>query len=52
MAQAHELVVQHGLTINEVFPPGSRQGRKLGKVALKYRDPATGKTWSGRGKPP
>ena len=33
--------------------PGPRAGRKLGKVAPKYRNPAnTKETWTGRGKPP
>ena len=30
----------------------STKGRKLGKVAPKYRDPATGMTWTGRGRAP
>ena len=52
--QARALVAQHGLTVEDVFP--NRRGRKAagagGKVAPKYRDPATGTTWTGRGKPP
>jgi DNA-binding protein H-NS len=33
--------------------PSSRAGRKLGKVAPKYRNPANPKeTWTGRGKQP
>jgi DNA-binding protein H-NS len=33
--------------------PGPRAGRKLGKVAPKYRNPANPKeTWTGRGKQP
>ena len=33
--------------------PSSRAGRKLGKVAPKYRNPANPKeTWTGRGKHP
>jgi DNA-binding protein H-NS len=33
--------------------PASRKGRKLGKVAPKYRNPAnTKETWTGRGLPP
>lgn len=33
--------------------PGSRKGRKLGKVAPKYRNPANAKeTWTGRGLKP
>ncbi|KAF1716582.1 nucleoid protein H-NS [Pseudoxanthomonas wuyuanensis] len=36
-----------------VAKPGSRAGRKLGKVAPKYRNPANPKeTWTGRGKQP
>jgi DNA-binding protein H-NS len=30
----------------------SRKGQPLGKVAPKYRDPETGRTWSGRGLQP
>ena len=48
------LVAEHGLSVEDVFP--NRRGRKAagagGKVAPKYRDPATGTTWTGRGKPP
>jgi len=31
---------------------GTKPARKLGKVAPKYRNPATGQTWTGRGKAP
>ena len=54
-----------GYTLEELFgmsgnrgakaaaKPSSRAGRKLGKVAPKYRTPATPKeTWTGRGKHP
>lgn len=52
--KARELVAEYGLTAQDVFP-GRRRGGKTasaGKVAPKYRDPATGVTWTGRGKPP
>lgn len=51
VAQARALIAEHGLTAADVFPP---QGKKAkGSVgAPKYRDPATGSTWTGRGKPP
>lgn len=51
VAQARALIAEHGLTAADVFP---RQGKKpKGSVsAPKYRDPATGATWTGRGKPP
>lgn len=53
-----------GYTMEELFgapsgrpakgaKPGPRAGRKLGKVAPKYRNPANAKeTWTGRGKQP
>ena len=45
------LIREHELTADDVF------GRKVRyierqKVAPKYKDPATGATWTGRGKPP
>ena len=50
VAQARALIQEHGLTAADVFPP---QGKAKGSVgAPKYRDPATGATWTGRGKPP
>jgi len=54
VAKVRELVQQHALTANDVFPGGGsrRRSRVLGKVAPKYRDPLSGKTWTGRGKAP
>jgi DNA-binding protein H-NS len=53
LAKIRAQVQQYGLTTNDIFPGGGRRrGRGLGKVAPKYRDPATGKTWTGRGKAP
>ncbi|MBO1034302.1 H-NS histone family protein [Delftia sp. SD018] len=51
VAAARALIQEHGLTAADVFPA---QGKKAkGSVsAPKYRDPATGATWTGRGKPP
>ncbi len=49
--QARALAAQYGLTAADVFPPASTKA--AGNVgAPKYRDPATGVTWTGRGKPP
>ena len=36
----------------EAFEGGSTSKRKGSKAKAKYRDPATGNEWSGRGKPP
>ncbi|WPB56033.1 H-NS histone family protein [Xylophilus sp. GOD-11R] len=49
------LIEEFGLTAADVFPPARGRGvssAKGGKVAAKYRDPATGATWTGRGKAP
>ena len=54
--KARELVAEFGLSVQDVFPAGrgaSKVGKSAGaKVAPKYRDPATGQTWTGRGKAP
>lgn len=58
VSQVRALVAEYGLTAQDVFPAGKAAG-KAGrsstagtKVAPKYRDPATGQTWTGRGKAP
>jgi DNA-binding protein H-NS len=58
ITKARELVAEFGLTVQDVFPAGrgtSKSGTKSSsgnKVAPKYRDSATGQTWTGRGKAP
>ena len=55
VAKVRELVAEHGLTVQDVFPGrAGKAAAKSGtsKVAAKYRDPATGQTWTGRGKAP
>jgi len=49
IARVRDLVTAHGLCIQDVFPNGSASRPASKKVAAKYRDPSTGKTWSGRG---
>lgn len=49
--QARALVAEFGLTEADVFGVKRNKGGAE-KVKPKYRDHATGKTWSGRGKPP
>lgn len=54
--QTRALVAEFGLTAQDIFPSG-RAAKMPGnkstvKVAPKYRDPATGQTWTGRGKAP
>lgn len=53
VSQARELVKQYELTVADIFPAGRKaSAAKGGTVAPKYRDPATGATWTGRGKAP
>ena len=53
VAQARAIVEEFGWTQQDVFPVGrARSAVKGSKVAAKYRDPATGATWTGRGKAP
>lgn len=57
ITQVRELVQQFGLCADDLFGKYTSAGVRIvaGKrstVAPKYRDPATGATWTGRGKPP
>ena len=49
IAAARALIQEHGLTAADVFPAAKAKG-SVG--VAKYRDPTTGATWTGRGKPP
>ena len=54
IAQIKALMAEYGLTLADI---GSRAAatparRSSGKVAAKYRNAATGETWSGRGLQP
>ena len=55
ISKAQAIISEYGLSEQDVF--GNRgttsRSKTAGlKVAVKYRDPATGSTWTGRGKPP
>lgn len=56
ISRVREIVNEFNLTPQDVFPVGKALARDTAtdgpKVAPKYRDPASGKTWTGRGKPP
>ncbi len=55
VTKVRELVAEYGLTAQDIFPGrGSKSGapKAASKVAAKYRNPATGQTWTGRGKAP
>ena len=55
--QVKALMAQYGLTPADLggaraAAPAARRAGNGGKVTPKYRDPATGSTWSGRGLKP
>ncbi len=56
IAQVKELVKAYGLTVADVFGSSTSKVKTsekvTNKVAAKYRDPLSGKTWSGRGLAP
>ena len=55
VSKVRELAAEYGLTVQDIFPGrGGKTGavKSTSKVAAKYRDPATGQTWTGRGKAP
>jgi len=54
IAQIRTLMGQNGLTAADLVAPATNGRPKgtRGKVSAKYRDPATGVTWTGRGLKP
>lgn len=60
IAQVREMVAQYGLSAADLGLAGARRGKaKAGKAArrasagvAKYRDPKSGQTWTGHGRPP
>jgi len=50
VTEARALIAEHGLSAADVFPAPGKKTASVG--APKYRDPASGATWTGRGKPP
>lgn len=55
IAEIKEKIAEFGLSAGDLgYAEGARRGRPPKKAPLppKYRDPKTGATWSGRGKPP
>jgi DNA-binding protein H-NS len=60
IAQVREVIAQYGLTASDLGLAGGRVAARAGKArrvragvgVAKYRDPKTGQTWTGRGRPP
>jgi DNA-binding protein H-NS len=50
--QIRELIREHGISVADLTKgtePKRQKAKSTAKVAAKFRDPATGKEWSGRG---
>jgi DNA-binding protein H-NS len=52
VAQVRALMAEHGLTLADLSTKAVTAKRAGAKVAPKFRDAATGDTWSGRGLQP
>ena len=52
VAQVRALMAEHGLTLADLSSKPAAPKKTGAKVAAKYRDAATGNTWSGRGLQP
>ncbi|HWP20175.1 MAG TPA: H-NS histone family protein [Burkholderiaceae bacterium] len=54
IAQIKSLMAQYGLTVADLggAKAGKPSSTKGSKVPPKYRNPATGETWTGRGRQP
>jgi DNA-binding protein H-NS len=56
VAQVRSLMAQYGLTLADIGSKATAAPKRAAgsgaKVAAKYRNPATGDTWSGRGLKP
>lgn len=52
LVQARDLVSKFEFTAKELGISGARKTSGRSTVAAKYRNPATGDTWTGRGKSP
>jgi DNA-binding protein H-NS len=52
IARVRQLMAEHGLVAADLSSVAKAKTGPARKVAAKYRDPATGATWSGRGLKP
>ena len=52
IAQVKSLMAEYGLVASDLSTRGPKKGSTGTKVAPKYRNKATGETWSGRGLQP
>ena len=51
VAEIQARMKEYGITLDDL-KGGARKTKARGSVAAKYRNPATGESWSGRGRAP
>jgi DNA-binding protein H-NS len=51
-AQIAGIMKQYGLNIDDLRDAKTKTAKAHSPVPVKYRDDATGETWTGRGRPP
>lgn len=52
LQQLRAVMKENGISNDDLQRPATAKSKPACKVPPKYRDPATGATWTGRGKPP
>lgn len=52
IAEIRELMASHGISLEDLQGSATKTRKSSGAVAAKYKDPVSGKTWSGRGRTP
>lgn len=53
IAKMHDMAAKHGLSLDDVLgAKGKRAYKRRAPSTPKYRDPKSGATWSGMGRPP
>lgn len=52
IAQIHHVMAQYGITSADLGLKGTRAKRKGSTAVIKFQDPETGATWTGRGRAP
>lgn len=53
IAQIKQIMTTYNLSIHDIAPEAKKKARKVSApVPVKYKNPATGETWTGRGRAP
>lgn len=54
ISQIRDLIAEFGLAEGDIFGSRARSKARVttGSGVARFRDPATGRTWTGRGRPP